>query len=175
MKSERCRLPGGKSTGPRTPERLARSRRAVLGTWLFFRGCNRHTTRGACEPKGSARANCLRRSMKGRAFGFGDLRMLSSRVFFAAEPGSLPAPRHARLLESGPTVQPTIYSNRLVSSLSVVVTNNAFASAQGPLKRSSYQPHRDPGRQLTRPLGGSTAEARPTARDTLRLCHNELS
>ena len=54
----RCRLHGGKSTGPRTLERLARSRRAVLGTGLFFRGCNRYSTRGACEPKGSARANC---------------------------------------------------------------------------------------------------------------------
>jgi hypothetical protein len=45
----------------------------------------------------------------------------------------------------------------------------AFVSAQGPPQPQPID------RQLTRRLGGSSAGARPTARDTPQLCHNEFS
>jgi hypothetical protein len=64
-----------------------------------------------------------------------------------------------------PTVQSTIYSYRLVSSLSVVAINNAFVSAQGP-----------PQPQLDRDLVANSrgvAGACPTARGTLQW-HNEF-
>jgi hypothetical protein len=63
------------------------------------------------------------------------------------------------------TAQSTIYSNRLVSSLSVVAINNAFAQGPPQLKPHSYRPGF--GCQLTQRLGGSNAGAHRTARDTL--------
>ena len=39
--------------------------------------------------------------------------------------------RHASLLELGSTVQPMIYANQLVGSLSVATINNALVSARG--------------------------------------------
>jgi hypothetical protein len=71
-------------------------------------------------------------------------------------------------------VQSTIYSNRLVSSLSVVAINNALVSAQWAAQPQPHSNRPRLGCQLTRRLGGSNAGARPTARDTLQLCHNKF-
>ncbi len=41
MKNGRCRIHGGRSTGPRTPEGLQRSQRARLKSGDYSRGANR--------------------------------------------------------------------------------------------------------------------------------------
>jgi hypothetical protein len=76
----------------------------------------------------------------------------------------------------GPTVQSTTYTNRLISSLSVAVAaiDNAFVSAHGLPSHNLIAIDPRFGRQITRRLGDSNAGARPTARDTLQLCHNEF-
>jgi hypothetical protein len=74
----------------------------------------------------------------------------------------------------GPTVQSTTYTNRLISSLSVAAIDNAFVSAHGLPSHNLIAIDPRFGRQLTRHLDDSSVGARPTARDTLQLYHNEL-
>jgi hypothetical protein len=82
--------------------------------------------------------------------------------------------RHASPSKIGPTLQSTIYANWLISSLSVVAINKAFVSAHGLPSHNLIAIDPRFGRQITRRLGDSNAGARPTARDTLQLCHNEF-
>ena len=74
----------------------------------------------------------------------------------------------------GSTVQSTIYTNRLISSLSVATIDNAFVRRMGRPSHNLIAIAPRFGRQLTRRLDDSSAEVRPTVRDTLQLYHNEF-
>jgi hypothetical protein len=74
----------------------------------------------------------------------------------------------------GPTVQPTIYTNRFISSLSVAAIDNAFVRRVGCQATNLIAIAPRFGRQLTRRLDDSSAGARPIARDTLQIYHNEF-